>query len=165
MMMKKLLLGIGALGLLIGVAIAQVPNLALVSPTGTEQINVLVPSTGTIVTNPQIQTVTINQVRNTTGYQISSATTGTIVTTTATDNLLLTGAVTTATIDVPPSPPDGALFSITNATTSNFSGTITIASTDSSSFIPTSPSISNLAQQTGQEWQYVKSSTTWYRVR
>ncbi len=163
--MRKILAGIAALGLIAGVALAQVPALFVTTLTGNEQISCLVPSTGTVVTNPQILTCTANILRNTTGYQISSATTGTIVTTTATDNLLLTGAVTTATVDVPPSPSDGQLFSINNATTSNFSGTITVASTDGSTFLPTSPTISNLAQQTSQEWQYTAGSKIWYRVR
>jgi hypothetical protein len=40
------------------VAIAQVPALFVTSLTGTEQINVLVPSTGLVTTNPQTQVVT-----------------------------------------------------------------------------------------------------------
>lgn len=150
---------------LVAVAVAQVPQLFLTTLTGNEQIDVIEPSTGTVTTNPQKQVVTSNTLRNSTGYLISAQTTGTIVTTTATDNLLLTGAATTLTVDVPPSPGDGALFSINNATTSNFSGTITIASTDNSTFVPTSPTISNLAVQTSQEWQYTAASKIWYRVR
>jgi hypothetical protein len=148
-----------------GYGLSQTPSLFLNSITGNEQITVVEPSTGLPVTSPQILTVTANTLRNTTGYSIVSTTTGTIVTTVATDNLLLTGAVTTATIDVPPSPSDGELFSINNATTSAFSGTITVASTDGSTFVPTSPTIVNLAATTSQEWQYTAASKIWYRVR
>jgi hypothetical protein len=165
MTMKKILAGIGALLLIGGIALAQVPGLFITSLTGNEQINVIVPSTGTVVTTPQIVSITTNTLRNTTGYLISTLATGTLVTTTATDNLLLTGTVTTLTVDVPPSPGDGALFSINNVTTSNFSGTITVASTDSSTFVPTSPTITNLAAQTSQEWQYTAASKIWYRIR
>ena len=165
MTMKKILAGIGALLLIGGIALAQVPSLLLSSPTGLEQIEVLIPSTGTLVTSPQKVQVTINQIRNATGYSLIATTTGTIVTTSATDNLLLTGAVTTATVDVPPSPPDGSLFAINNASGSTFSGTITVASTDSSTFVPSSPTITNLAASSGQEWQYTAAAKVWYRVR
>ena len=65
--MKKILAGIGALLLIGGIALAQVPSLLLSSPTGLEQIEVLIPSTGTLVTSPQKVQVTINQIRNATG--------------------------------------------------------------------------------------------------
>ena len=162
----KFLFGaVASVALLVGYAVAQVPALFITSLTGNEQINVIEPATGSVVTGPQILTITANTMRNTTGYLISAATTGTITTTAATDNLLLTGAVTTATVNAPPAPSDGALFSINNATLSNFSGTITVASTDGSTFLPTSPTITNLAQQTSQEWQYTATSKIWYRIR
>lgn len=149
---------------LIGVAAAQVPGLFLASPVGTEQINVLVPSTGTVVTSPQITTVTINTIRNTTGYLLSTATTGTVVTTAATNDLILTAAATTLTVDLPPSPPDAQLFSVNNGTGSNFSGTITVATTDGST-IANGATATNLSAASGQEWQYTSASKIWYRLR
>jgi len=160
----KLLAGCGALLALAGVAIAQVPALFLSSLTGTEQINVLIPSTGLPTTSPRTTVVTSNTLRNSTGYQISSATSGTVVTTTATDNLILTGAVGTLTVDLPPSPGDGALFSLNNGTSSNFTGTITVATTDSSTIANGSTAV-NLGTAGSQEWQYTASGTVWYRLR
>ncbi len=140
------------------------PGYLLSSPLGTEQIEVTgILGNGT--QSPVKNAVLLNTVRNTTGYQISAATSGTITTTPATDNLLLTGAVGTATVDVPPSPPDGQLFAICNANGSPFSGTITVASTDSSTFVPASPSLASLAASTCAEFQYTALSKVWYRVR
>ena len=149
---------------LVGIAAAQVPALFLNSIAGTEQVNVVVPATGTVVTSPQIVTVTLNTIRNTTGYQLSSATTGTVVTTTATDNLIFTAAATTVTVDLPPSPSDGALFSLNNGTGSNFSGTITVATTDGSTIANGATAV-NLGSAGSQEWQYTAASKTWYRLR
>jgi len=137
---------------------------SLTSPVGTELVTVApIQSNGQPGAIPA--QVTINQLRNTTGYLLSAQTSGTLATTVAVDNLLLTGAVGTLTVDVPPSPSDGQLFSINNASGSNFSGTITVASTDSSTFVPSSPTISNLAANSSQEWQYTAASKVWYRIR
>lgn len=55
----KILAGSVAALLIAGaVALAQVPSLFVTSLTGNEQINIVVPSTGTLVTNPQTQVVT-----------------------------------------------------------------------------------------------------------
>lgn len=154
--MKKYLV-IGAL-LLSGVALAQVPGAQVItSPTGSEYFPV--------VSNTISSVVQLNTMRNTSGYKISSATSGTITTTTATNFLLLTGAVGTATVDVPPKPADGQVFTITNASGSAFTGTITVASTDSSSFAPTSPTIVNMAASSSEKWVYTAAATTWYRVQ
>lgn len=149
-----------------GMAIAQVPTLFATSIVGTEQINCLIPSTGTQTFNPQITTCTANILRNTTGYTLSAATSGTVTMTTATNNLIFTGAVGTATVNVPPSPSDGQIIAINNGTASNFSGTITVASTDSSTFVGlNATSISNLSASTGIEYQYTAASKIWYRLR
>lgn len=148
----------------IGFALGQAGRYQITAPSGSELVDV----TG-IAPNGQLSPlsnyVLLHQLINGTGLQASSATTGTITTTTNTGNLLLTGAVTTATVDVPPSPFNGETFSLTNASGTTFSGTITVAATDGSSFVPASPSISDLAASTGQEWQYSAATTTWYRIR
>ena len=148
----------------IGYALAQTPSLFLNSLTGNEQITVVEPSSGLPAVNPQILTVTANTLRNSTGYQLSSSTTGTVVTTVACDNLILTGAATTLTVDLPPSPGDGALFSLNNGTSSNFSGTITVATTDGST-ISNGATAVNLGSAGSQEWQYVAATKVWYRLR
>lgn len=142
-----------------GAVLGQAGWSPITSPTGSELVQLF------LNTSAYQNYATVNQLRNSTGYLLSAATSGTVVTTLSTDNLILTGAVGTLTVDVPPSPEDGQLFAINNGTTSNFSGTITVASTDSSTFLPTSPTITNLAQQTSQEWQYTAASKIWYRLR
>ena len=64
----------------IGAAVAQVPGLFIASPTGLEQIEVVVPSVGAVTTNPQKQQITVNQIRNSEGYVLVGA--GTTVNTT-----------------------------------------------------------------------------------
>ena len=155
------LLGLGLFGL--GCAFGQAGGQLLTSLGGTEQVTVQAfqpngqPS-------PLINTVTVNTIRNTTGYQLSSATSGTVNATVATDNLIFTAAAGTVGVNMPPSPPDGQLFSVNNGTGSAFSGTITVSTTDSSTISNGSTAV-NLAAAAGQEWQYVKSTTTWYRLR
>ena len=68
--MKKIIAGIAALALITGAALAQVPAKFLTTLIGTEQVNVLVPSTGTITTSPQITTITSSNLRDTSGYQL-----------------------------------------------------------------------------------------------
>lgn len=159
------LLAIGAaLCIAAGAALAQVPALFLASPTGTEQIEVIVPSTGAVVTSPQKVQVTVNQIRNSTGYQLTSATTGTVTTTLSTDNLIFTAAATTVTVNLPPLPADGQLFSLNNGTSANFVGTITVATTDGSTIANGATAV-NLGANGSQEWQYTIGSKVWYRLR
>jgi hypothetical protein len=150
-------LAAGALLGTIGFALAQ-GSYQIVSPSGSEQVQVNNPASA--VNN----FVLLNTIRNTTGYQLSSSTTGTIAINANVDNLILTGAVTTATVDLPASPPDASIVSINNGHGTVFSGTITVASTDSSTIVG-SVSLTNLAASSGAEYQYVASSTTWYRLR
>lgn len=60
----KVLVGVSCLTVGAGIALAQVPALFLTSLTGTEQFNVLKPSTGTVVTSPQILTVTASTLKS-----------------------------------------------------------------------------------------------------
>lgn len=150
-----------ALGILagaIGGALGQAGWYQIASPTGAELLQVLLNSSA------YQNYVTLNQIRNTTGYQLSAATTGTIPTTPAINNLILTGAVTTATVNLPASPPDGQLFAAVNGTGSAFSGTITIASTDTSTIVGV-VAIVNLAAGASAEYQYTAASKIWYRQR
>jgi hypothetical protein len=164
--MKKILAGIGALLLIGGLAFAQVPGLFIASPTGLEQINVLVPSTGTVVTNPQIQTVTINQIRNSTGYLLVAA--GTTVTTamSSVDQILVAqGAITTWNVTLPANPADGLLAKITCP--GGNTGTLTISAAAlpaSTSIVGTNPTSCTASSGGGANFIYSLSANTWYRV-
>jgi len=170
--MKKWLIGsLAAAGLaaLALSALAQVPGLFIASPTGLEQINVLVPSTGTIVTNPQIQTVTLNQIRNATGHALVP--TGTTVTSTpanVVDNLIATGAITTWNVTLPNPAYDGELFAVVNGTGSSFSSntTVTAATTPQNQTLANAYSSQTLSANGGSaEFTFDLASLTWYRVR
>jgi hypothetical protein len=164
--MKRIIFGVvAALGVLTAIAVAQVPGLFIASPTGLEQINVLVPSTGTLVTNPQIQTVTINQIRNTQGYTLVAA--GTTVNTTIPNTssiLLATGAITTWNVTFPTAPYDGLLVKI--GCPGGNVGTLTPAAT-----LPTGVTIVGAsfgscteATPTDAAWIYNTSGNIWYRT-
>lgn len=162
-----------ALGLLAfaasGIALAQVPALFLSSPTGLEQIDVLVPSTGTVVTSPQKITVTLNQVRNSTGHALVAA--GTTVTSAPTnivDNLIAIGAITTWNVTLPNPAYDGELFAVVNGTGSSFTTntTVTAATTPQNQTLANSFSSQTLAASGGSaEFTFDFASLTWYRVR
>jgi hypothetical protein len=166
--MKRILAGVAALGLLAGIALAQVPGLFIASPTGLEQINVLVPSTGTVVTNPQIQTVTVNQIRNATGILVIPAgTTVNTVLTTATAKLVSSGAITTWNITLPASPFDGETVEVACP-----GGTATVAV--SAAAVPAGTTIvgtaftactsGGAAANTG-EYIYSIANNNWYRIQ
>jgi hypothetical protein len=151
------LLALGFVAGSIGLAIGQAGWIQIISPSGTEQVPVN--STGAFQNYVQLSTL-----RNTTGYQLSSSTSGTIAMAATTDNLILTAAVGTATVDLPASPPDATLAAIVNGSGSAFTGTITVATTDSSTIVGGS-SLVNLASPGAAEYQYTAGSTKWYRVR
>jgi hypothetical protein len=148
----------------IGVALAQ-GIVALTSPTGAELVYVLPIQANGQPGAVQAQ-VSINQLRNTTGYQVSSSASGTLSPTTAVDNLIFTSALTGGvTVNLPASPPDGYIFSVVNGTGSAFTGqTITVATTDGST-IANGSTAASLGAASSQEWQYTAASQIWYRMR
>lgn len=150
-----------ALGILagaIGGAMGQAGWYLIASPAGTELLQAFIPASA------YQNYVSINQVRNSTGYQLTASTTGTVTTTTATDNLIFTAAATTVTVNLPPSPEDSAIFSLNNGTSSNFVGTITVATTDGSTIANGATAV-NLGSAGSQEWQYTAPGKLWYRLR
>lgn len=156
--MKKLLGGLIALGLLAGVALAQVPGLFIASPTGLEQINVL-------GSGPQIETVTINQIRNSQGYTLVAA--GTTVTTQVANTvsiLLATGAITTWNVNFPTAPADGLTLKI--GCPGGNVGTLTLTAT-----LPTGVTVVGAANTscttatpTDAAYLYNASANIWYRT-
>lgn len=163
--MKKILAGIGALLLIGGLAYAQVPGLFIASPTGLEQINVLVPSTGTVVTNPQIETVTLNQIRNAQGYITVAA--GTTVSTPIPNTaaiVMAIGAITTWNVVMPTAPYDAELVKLscpggavtTLALTATAPSGVTIVGAAFTSCSATTP--------TDAAYVYNASGNIWYRT-
>jgi hypothetical protein len=61
---KLIAAAVAALLVAAGVAIAQIPTLFVTTLTGNEQVNVIVPATGTLTTNPQTQATTINTIKS-----------------------------------------------------------------------------------------------------
>lgn len=165
--MKKLLAGLAGLLALGSFALAQVPGLFIASPTGLEQINVVVPSSGAVVTNPQIQTVTVNQIRNAAG--VLAVPTGTTVNTTVPNTVskaIATGAITTWNITFPTAPYDGEMLAVGCP-----GGTATVAM---SATLPTGVAVvgtaftactSGGAAANTAEWIYSLSANTWYRIQ
>lgn len=159
--MKKLLAGIAALGLMAGLALAQVPGLFIASPTGLEQIEVLVPSTGTIVTNPQKQQVTINQIRNSEGYILVA--TGTTVATTIPNTAsiaIVTGAITTWNVTLPTAPADGQIAKVTCPGGSV--STVAVSATSPQTIVGTS--YTSCSTNSDASWHYAVTPNVWYRT-
>ena len=166
-MKKWLIRSAAALGMvgLAALAIAQVPALFIASPTGLEQINVLVPSTGVIVTNPDISTITVNQIRNADGYILVAA--GTTVSTPMPNTAamaLATGAITTWNLTLPTAPYDGenALVGCPGGNV----GTLSITATAPSgvAIVGANPTSCTEATPTSARFEYSLSANTWYRV-
>lgn len=163
--MKKFLIGLASAALLASVAFAQVPGLFIASPTGLEQINVLVPSTGTVPTNPQIQTVTINQIRNSEGYITVPA--GTTVATTIPNTAsvaIAIGAITTWNVTLPLAPTDGQIAKLTCP--GGNAGTISVSATTPTGVTIVGASFTSCSSTTPTDaaWHYVASSNIWYRT-
>jgi hypothetical protein len=133
----------------------------IASPAGTEQIKVYSGS------SPVINTVTINQLRNATGYMLTSTAAGAVspAMTLAADNVIFTAALTGAvSLPLPASPPDGYIMSVVNGTSAAFTQTVTLSTTDGSTFANGNTAAS-LAAAGSQEWQYAAASKIWYRMR
>lgn len=105
---------------------------------------------------------TVAQMRNTTGVQTTALTTGTFSTPITTSNVIMLGAVTALTVNLPPLPYDGQIFELTNGTGSTITAP-TIASTDGSTIVNGSagPTLAGASF----EWRYVISTTSWYKMR
>lgn len=163
----------GALGIVAAIAagtavLAQIPGLFIASPTGLEQINVTVPSTGTAVTSPQIASITVNQIRNATGkLLVGTGTTVTSTPTNATGCLIATGAITTWNITLPNPAYDGEDFCVTNGTGASFTTntTVTAAATPQVQTLAQAFSAQTVAAGASVQWIFDLPTLTWYRMR
>lgn len=146
-------------------AIAQVPGLFLASPTGLEQIQVYVPSTSTVTTGPQIVNVTLNQIRNSSGYNLVAA--GTTVATTIPNSAattLVTGAITTWNVVMPLSPADGQLVKL--SCPGGNVGTLNLTATAPSGVTVVGAAFTSCTQATPTDAAYIYSASAnvWYRT-
>jgi hypothetical protein len=120
-------------------------------------------------TGPQIQSVTTNQLRNANNYQLQGA--GTTVTVTANANVakfVVTGAITTLNLTMPPSPADGQTFEVAcpggTASTVAMSANATPSGTTLSGTSFTGCT-SGGAAANGAEWIYGLANNIWYRIQ
>ena len=160
-------LALGGVALLIpGAALAQA-QLGYKTFLGTETIEMTTGGPG-----GQSFYATVTQLRNTTGYQLLAAATGTIAPSAAVDNLLINTQPTgTTTINTPLNSStlplsDAQLFAVCNVTGSAWStNTVTLAAAAGQTISGGSVTITTLAAHTCVEFQYVLSTTTWYQIR
>jgi len=148
-----------------GVALAALATFALsqaLTPTGltgSEVWSVAIGGPG----GPSVFAST-NLMRNTTGYQLLSTTTGTITLPTSAVRTIFTAALTGGiTANTPTAPLDGEMLEVVNGTGLAFTQTITL--TASGSQTVNSGAVATLAAGASAEWQYAASTTTWYRLR
>jgi hypothetical protein len=149
-----------AIGLVLGavtLALGQAGYYQITSPLGTEQVQI---NSTTSAVNNWVQ---LNTIRNTTGYQLTASTTGTVAMTAAANRLIFTAASVSATVNLPPSPPDGEMVEIVNGASGAFTQ-CTVATTDSSTLQGTATT-GTLAAAGSVEWQYTAASKIWYRIR
>lgn len=167
-MTKRLLLASAAVVCATAV-LAQVTNLVPTAFSGLETFVAAVQGPAS-----ESEFVTSGMLRNTTGGIVSTATTGTIAWPTTSiggipappaqySTIVYTGTNPTITQDLPPNPFDGEIVELVASTTS--SGTVTIATTDGSSLVPSSPTFATPTGGTSTQFYYLKSTNTWYRMR
>lgn len=117
--------------------------------------------------------MSLNQARNTTGYQLLAAASGTVAPTAAVNSLLVNAQpANSTTINTPISSPtallsDGQLFQVCNVSNAAWvTNTVTLAASTGQSFATgVTTNLTTLAARTCIELQYVLSTTTWYQVR
>ena len=90
-MKKALLLTLGALAVSAAVVVAQVPTLFITAPVGTETVNAK-------NAGPQITSVYLSQIRDSRGFAVSSASSGTVTFAVGQSELALTAASTISSV-------------------------------------------------------------------
>jgi hypothetical protein len=141
----------------------------LASPVGPELLTVYPLAPGGGLGGGQAQ-ININQVRNSTGYQlVTGAATVTTVGTTSVDNLIGTGTFSGSpswTVTMPASAFDGELFSIISTTGASVP-TLTVNAAAGQTILGGNLAASTLISTApaSLEWQFSTATSTWYRVR
>ncbi len=110
-------------------------------------------------------TITLNNARATTSYQLSNATTGTVTANALANRIIFTASTLgSVTLNAPANPPDGSMIEIVNGTGAAFTTGVTLATTDGSTLVG-SASSGALPAGASVEWQYVANGAKWYKLR
>lgn len=148
-----------AAGAVLVAALAVAQPLMPTSFTGNETLNVAIGGpggTGTIIN--------IAQLRNATAATLTATATGTFAATNLMNRIYFTAALSGAvSVTTPTNPYDGEMLEIVNGFGTAFTQTITL--TASSGQTVNGGAVPTLAATASAEWQYVASTTTWYRLR
>jgi hypothetical protein len=110
----------------------------------------------------------IDQARNSTGYEVLNSASNSISPTNATHNMMINAQPATGTtINTPTSPFNGELFSVCNSTGSAWANNVvTLAPASGQSLnAGTTTALGTLGAHTCEELQYQLSNSTWYQVR
>jgi hypothetical protein len=162
--MRKYLFGLFGLAALAAAGFAWAQGIiTLTSPAGTEFITVYPLAPGGGPGGGQAQ-VTINQIRNSTGYLLV-ATGGTVNTTipNTVDDLIVTGAITTWNVTFPTAPFDAQL--IAESCPGGTATTVVNSATLPAGVAIVGTAVTTCTPAAGGEWQYSASANTWYRIR
>jgi hypothetical protein len=148
----------------IGFVLGQGGSLQILSPSGSEQVTVqaILPNGQPAALN---NFVTVNQIRNSTGYQVLASASGTVASTNSVDNLLVNAQPAASTIfNTPTSPYDGELFAVCNATSVAWAtNTVTLAAASGSSLnAGTTTALTTLAAHT--KMPKVKESLAYFHL-
>jgi hypothetical protein len=156
--MRRILAAGAVLAALAGLALAQ--QLSSLTLTGNEAWSIATGGPG----GTSLFT-TVAQMRNATGYSLQASATATpIQATTLATRYIWTTAVTAAVVlNAPAQPFDGQMLEVVNAGGGAFTGAVTLTAAAGQTVVAGGSGA--LAQNASAEWQYVTSTTTWYRIR
>lgn len=108
--------------------------------------------------------ITLAQMRNATAAVLTATATGAFQATNLMNRIYFTAALTgPVTVNTPTNPYDGEMIELVNGFGTAFTQTITL--TASTGQTVNAGAVATLAASASAEWQYVASTTTWYRIR
>jgi hypothetical protein len=140
-----------------GIAYAQNAGQTLSTLVGTE----LFPVQSSINSTAAITYASVNQVRNSRGWVYAAPASGTLTMTTAQSAVSLnpSGTISAYTVVLPPTPQDGAVVSIFTSATIT---TLTLSTSDSSTFVPTK--VTTLTAGSSVGYVYDNANNVWHRI-
>lgn len=158
--MRKALVA-GAIIALAGVGFVAAQQLTTTTFSGNETWTVAVGGIG-----GQSQSVTMGQVRNSTGYTLNPVA-GSLTIPNNTNRFIITAQPAVATISLPLSPVfDGQMIEVVNGTASAFAANaVTVQPSAGQTLIGGNVTITTLAAGASTEFQYSLSNNTWYKLR
>lgn len=109
---------------------------------------------------------TTAQMRNSQGVTLTALTGGTLALTTNTATLITTAIVATAlAVTTPAAPFDGEIFELVNGSGSANTATVTLTANAVGGQTVNGGAITVQPATSSNEWRYVLSSNTWYKMR